>query len=489
MTNRNLVRVDGTDKVFHRYRILVVLFIPLAMALMAVSSVNVALPAIESGIGASDSDLQWVLSGYALVFGLSLIPAGRAGDVLGRGTIFTIGLGIFSTASLLCGLAPTPLFLNIARLVQGVGAGLINPSTIGIIQQYFSGGGRAKAFALLGVVVSASVAVGPVLAGLIIGGLGPDLGWRGVFLINFPLGLIGIVLALAWLPFETERRRAALRRAGEDRRAPIDLDPIGALLLGVAVVGMMLPFMLRGSGWVWALPVISLAVLAGWIRWERSYVRRGRTPLVDLALFKVRSFSIGSAIGGTYFLGATSVFVAVALYLQNGLHVSALETGMVGLPNTAASAIASVAAGRLVLRHGRPLIVLGQASFILGLVGVAGLAAIIDEGVSFWWLALPLCLIGFGAGMVNSCNQTLAMQDIPRIHGGTAGGIKSTAERIGTAIGNALITAVLFSVTAQSGWTRGYIAANLVIAGLIALSAVFAIIDWRRVARQRPLSA
>lgn len=489
VTNRNIIRVDGTDKVFHRYKILIVLFIPLAMALMAVSSVNVALPAIEAGIGATDSDVQWVLAGYALVFGLVLIPAGRTGDTLGRGTIFTVGLGVFSFASLACGLAPNPMFLNLARLAQGVGAGMINPTTIGIIQQYFRAGGRARAFALLGVVVSASVAIGPVIAGFTIGALGPDLGWRATFLINFPLGLIGIVLALIWLPFETERRRAAAHRIGVDRDGRVDLDPVGALLLGAAVVGVMLPFMVRGSGWVWTLPLAALALPAAWVKWEQRYAARGRTPLVDLTLFRAPSFSLGSAIGGTYFLGAASVFVAVAFYLQSGMHISALETGLVGLPNTIVAALASMVAGRLALRRGRGLIVVGQFAFVLGVLGVAGLAPLIDQGASFWWLAVPLCLVGYGAGTVNSANQTLAMQDIPHTHGGTAGGIKSTAERIGTAIGNAMITAVLFAVTAQAGWVEGYIAANLTIAAAMLLSAALGVIDWRREARLRRTGA
>lgn len=485
MNARNLVRVDGTDRVFHRYKILIVLFIPLGMALMAVSSVNVALPAIETGLGATDSDLQWVLAGYALMFGLSLIPAGRTGDVLGRGTVFTFGLGVFSLASLLCGLAPGPGFLNALRLLQGVGAGMINPSTIGIIQQYFSGGGRARAFALLGVVVSASVAVGPILAGLIIGALGPELGWRGTFIINFPIGLIGILLALKWLPFETERRRAIARKSPDYQPAIIDLDPIGAILLAAVVLSAMLPFMGRSTGPIWVLPVVAAALLAVWVRWERHYQGRGRPPLVNLDLFRVPSFSLGSAIGGTYFLGAASVFVAIALFLQTGLGISALDTGLVGLPNTVVSALASLIAGRYALRHGRPLIVMGQAAFIAGLLGVAGLAPAVASGASFWWLALPLCFIGFGAGMVSSCNQTLAMQDIPPEHGGTAGGIKSTAERIGTAIGNAVITAVLFATVAASGWTAGFITAVLTIAALMGLSTAFGVVDWVRAARQR----
>ena len=214
----NLIRVEGTDRVFRRGRILIVLLIPIAMALVAVSSINVALPSISSGLGATDTDLQWVLSGYALTFGISLVPAGRAGDVLGRGAFFVIGLLLFSVASLACSLAPTPEFLNVARFAQGIGAGLYNPQTMGMIQQYWRGMERARAFALFGMVVAVSVAVGPVLAGFIIQAFGPEIGWRASFLINFPLGLIGCVLALRWFPFGKERQRRAAKKALRETR-------------------------------------------------------------------------------------------------------------------------------------------------------------------------------------------------------------------------------------------------------------------------------
>ncbi|MHB1063754.1 MAG: MFS transporter [Georgenia sp.] len=498
----NLIRVAGTDRVFRRSRILLVLLIPIAMALIAVSSINVALPTISEGLGATDSDLQWVLAGYALTFGITLVPAGRAGDVLGRGSFFVLGLAVFSLASLACGLAPTPMFLNLARFVQGIGAGLYNPQTMGMIQQYWKGMDRARAFALFGTVVAASVAVGPVLAGVIIETFGTDIGWRATFLINLPIGVLGCALALAWFPFGKERKRLAARRAARLAkrartatgpapavlREKVDLDPIGSLLLALAVLAVMLPFMSRGSALMWLIVPVGLLVLLLWTRWERWYKARGHAPMVDLALFSFPSFSNGAAVGGTFFLGSTSIFVVVALYLQNGLGVSALETGLIGLPNAVVSAFSSMWSGRRALSRGRTIIVGALTLVIAGALLSVGVVLLVEAaGISFWWLALTLMIPGLGQGALGSANQTLSLEDVPSTYGGTAGGVKSTAERIGTAIGTAMITAILFAVVAVGTWERGFAAAFLAISLCLLVSLAFAVRD-RRTSGDGPLA-
>ncbi|WP_240645903.1 MFS transporter [Georgenia sp. SYP-B2076] len=499
-----LIHVDGTDRVFRRSRILVVLLIPIAMALIAVSSINVALPTISHTLGATDSDLQWVLSGYALTFGISLVPAGRLGDVLGRGRLFVIGLLLFSLASLACGLAPTPTFLNVARFVQGVGAGIYNPQTMGMIQQYWRGMERARAFAMFGTVVAVSVAIGPILAGAIIQVFGPEIGWRATFLINFPLGLLGSVLALCWFPFAQERRRRAARRAAKAARKSgaskdiaaaavprekVDLDPVGAVVLALAVLCVMLPFMSKRGGLVWLLLAAGLGLVALWVLWERRYKARGRAPMVDLALFAFPSFSNGTAVAGTFFLGSTSIFVIIALYMQNGLGASALETGLVGLPNAVVSAFAAIWAGRHALARGRTIIVGALACVLVGVVLSVGVAVLIEQyDVSFWWLALTLMFAGLGQGALGSANQTLSLESVPTSYGGTAGGVKSTAERIGTAIGNAMITAIFFAVVGAGAWEAGIAAAFAAVSLCLVLSLGVAVRD-RKVCGDGPAAA
>ena len=489
-----IVRVYGTDRIFHRDKILAVLLIPLAMSLMAVSSINVALPTIETGLGATASDIQWVLAGYALTFGVFLIPWGRAGDVLGHGSVFVAGVAVFTFASLACGLAATPFQLNAARFVQGLGAGMFNPQTMGMIQQYFRGLARAKAFALFGMVVSVSVAIGPVLAGAIIESIGPQNGWRATFFLNFPLGLVGILLALRWFPFGSERGRAlrkrerqAARARGEAltvERARVDLDPLGAVLVALAVLAVMWPFMSKSGGLTWGFIPAGLLLLLGWVRWEKQYAASGREPMVDLKLFGYPSFTNGTAIAGTMFLGATSMFAVLAIFLQSGLGVNALLTGLVMLPNAITSTYSSWWAGRHALTQGRKLIVLALTAMVTGtLLSILVVHLVANQGWSFWWLGVTVTVIGWGMGTMGACNQTLSLEDIPSHYGGTAGGVKQTAERIGTAIGTAMVTAVFFSVAASSDWATGFMWSYVVIAGLIGLALLLAVYDQRAAKR------
>lgn len=478
MSDPHLIRVEGTRRTFHRNRILVVLLLPLAMSLMALSSVNVALPSIEAGFGATPTDVQWILSGYALSFGVTLIPAGRAGDVMGRGTWFVIGLVVFVAASVACGLASSPLLLNVGRLVQGVGAGMFSPQITGMIQQYFTGQGRAKAFALFGLVISASVAVAPVLTGAIITAAGPADGWRWAFLINTPLGLAAIVLALVWFPFETERGRRAAAASGP-RRARLDLDPVGTLLLTAVILCLMYPFMAHAA-WAWALLPLAPLLLWGWLRWERRYAARGGEPMVDLGLFGFRSFRNGMLVSGTMFLGVASTFAVAAMFLQSGLHASALAAGMIGLPNALVSAYSSIWSVKYVLTHGRRLIVFMLGLMALGTVLSLVVGLLVPIGAPWWLLAVTLMLNGFGMGVIGSANQTLSMQDVPAQHGGTAGGIKQTVERIGAALGNAVVTGVLFALLGSgAGWPTAFAGSYALIAVCILGAMLLAIMDER----------
>jgi len=476
VSDANIIRVAGTDRTFHRLKILFVILLPLGMSLMALSSVNVALPTIEEGLGATPGDVQWILSGYALALGVTLIPAGRAGDVLGRGTWFVLGLALFLLASLACGLAPTPFFLNAARIVQGVGAGIFSPQVTGMIQQYFTGRGRAKAFAMFGLVISASVAVGPVLTGAIIQALGPEDGWRWAFFIFIPIGLLALVLAFVWFPFETERRRKLGLLAGAGEK--LDLDPVGTIVLTLAILALMYPFMAHAA-WAWALLPLAPLFAWLWVRWERRYAARGGAPMVDMSLFGYRSFRNGMLVSGVMFLGIASSFAVLALFLQNGLGVAAIAVGLVGLPNAIVSAYSSVWSVKYVMTHGRRLIVLVLLLMVLGMVLSIGVVLLQPLGVPWWLLAGTLTLNGFAMGAFGSANQTLSMQDVPAEHGGTAGGIKQTVERIGAALGNAMVVGVFFGLV-PLGWTTAFTGAYVAIALCVLAAAVLAVFDERQ---------
>ena len=465
-------------------RLLPTLLIPAFVTLLAVSSVNVILPAVSQDLSAGTAGLQLVVSGYSLVFGVVLVPAGRAGDVMGRGRIFVIGMILFGVGSLASGLAPDVVTLNLARVVMGVGSGLLNPQVAGMIQQYYSGESRGRAFGLFGAVIGVSVAVGPVLSGGLIGWLGDDWGWRASFLINVPLVLLGVWAAHRYLPDSAWHRQDGGSGAGRDR---VDLDPVGMVLLAAGTLLIMIPFMEASAGaWVWGLEAAGIGIVSAWVVWERRYRARGGAPMVDLSLLAIPSFAYGSLAIAVYFLGYTSVWIIVAQYVQAGLGSTALVSGAVGVPAALAGSVAAAVAGRRVIRVGRVMVLGGMAAGMAGLLASVGIIHMhARAGWSSWWLTLTLLLLGVGQGLVVSPNQTLSLVDVPLEYAGAAGGILQTGERIGTSIGIAAITGLTFRVSHSSGWDVAAQVGLLAVVAAIAVSAAIAAVDLRLAARRR----
>ncbi|MEE4540559.1 MFS transporter [Streptomyces sp. V4-01] len=445
------------------------------MTLLDVSIVNVALPSIRTGIHASQSGLQWVLSGYALAFGLVLVPSGRLGDVRGRRTVFLVGLVFFTLASAVAGAAQNEVWLVAARLAQGVAGGILVPQVSGFIQQMFRGAERGRAFGLLGATIGLSTAIGPLLGGLLIQLFGTQEGWRWVFYVNLPIGLVALPLAVRLLPGPAQREEG-------DRRGPrSDLDPLGVTLLGVGTVLLLLPFV-QERQWPgpakWLLLPAAFAVLGGFVAWERHYGRR-HEPLVDLALFRQRSYGLGTLLSLLYFAGFTSIFFVLTLYLQNGMGYSALEAGLSIMPFAVGSGVAAAIGGRVVTRIGRPLPTVGLAMVVVGLLGTT-LAVHLDTTRSVGLVtALPLLFAGVGSGLVISPNQTLTLGEVPVERAGSAGGILQTAQRIGSAAGIAAVGAVFFSRAAgpHADWTAGLELGLVTSTGLAALALVVALVD------------
>lgn len=465
----------------HRWRVLWVLLVAIFMSLVGVSIVNVALPSIQEGLDASDSDAQWVLAGYALTFGVVLVAAGRAGDLMGRGGLFVLGVGVFTLASVAAGLAPNADALNAARFVQGVGSGLVNPQGVGMIQQYFRGAERGKAFGYFGSVVGVAVGIGPVLGGLLIQLGGPEIGWRLTFLVNVPVGLLCLALALRWFP------RPLLRRvpAATDPDAPKasrSLDPVGSLLLGLAVLATMFPFVEgRSSGWLWLLLPVGVLLAWVWVKWEQHYRATGRSPMVNLDIFGIRSFTNGSIIVMLYFLGMTSIWVLVAMYFQEGAGRSALQAGLVGVPSAFISAVAAHWAGSRVIRYGRKVVIGGLLFALAGLALSITVVLLRAQGLaSEWWLVLSLAFIGVAQGAVISPNQTLTLADVPLDYAGSSGAVMQTGQRIGTSIGIAVITSAAFAALGVSGsWSAAIVVGFGLIALVVLVALAFAVKDQR----------
>lgn len=471
---------ESTKMTQTQKRILIIGLVPLFMSLLSVSSINVVLPSVAADIDASTSALQWVLTGYALSFGVVLVAAGRAGDVFGRGQLFVIGVGLFGLSSLVAGVAPDPLTLNISRVAMGLGSGFLNPQVVGLLQQYFQGPPRGRAFGLMGTTVGLSVAIGPVLGGALIALFGSDLGWRATFLVNVPFAIASLVLARAWLP--SGAWRPAVDQGAKNADDDKDLDPVGVVLLGVGVLLILLPFVESSLGWfIWLSLPLGVGAIWLWTRWEHRYARMGRPPMVDLDLFRIRSFSNGSIIIALYFLGVTSVWVLVAMYMQQSLGHTALAAGMIGLPAALCSAVSADVSGRFVFQVGRRLVVWGIALCLVGLLATIGVVALLSRGIgSEWWMLLTLAFIGTAQGMVISPNQTLTLQEVPLRYAGSSGGVLQTGQRIGTSMGLAIMTALAFSITAVSDWHWGMVGAFAAIVVVVVLAGVVGLIEVRR---------
>ena len=475
--NTRFFTVPGSDRKYDRNIILAVLLISLMMSLLQVSSVNNLLPSIHSALATSDSATQWILSGFTLAIGVMLVPAGRMGDLAGRSGMFVLGLGVFVLASLGCGLATAPIVLNIMRVFQGFGAGIYSPQVTGMILQYFQGKARAKAFGLMGLVVSMSVAVGPVLSGSMVSWFGPDPGWRVSFFLNVPIALIGVLASWRYLPFLRQKTRHHL-----------DIDPFGMMLLVFAVLCIMIPFMSTAS-WRWFLLIGGAVLLIAWVIWEQKYELRGKEPMVSINLFRTRSFGYCTAISGLQFLGSSSLFVVLAMFLQQGLGVSALWVGLIGLPNAIASGYMAVWSGRHALDHGKSIQIFALSTmFATTLIVIFVAWGMTHHDWPIWLMSIALIPIGIGAGSMGAANQTQGMLDVPPSHGGAAGGVLQTVQRVSTAIGNAMITGVFFAANATgedpAHWFQGFASSLMVVAVFVGSAALVAAQYWR-VSRSR----
>ena len=424
----------------NRWIALLVCCSALFMTLLDVSVTNVALPSIGDSTGAGPSQLQWIVSGYTLSFGLVPVLAGRLGDDHGRRLMFQVGVAGFAVTSTISGLAPTAELLIAARVFQGISGGLINPQVSGLIQQMFRGEERGRAFGALGTTVGLGTALGPLAGGALIALGGPDLGWRLVFFINVPVGIAVILLGRRFLP--------QTPAVGSHR-----LDVLGSLTLGAATFCVLFgAVQYEQVGKAVALLVVpAVLLLFLFFRRERRLTRDELDPLVDLRLFRRKSYTSGIVLALLYFPAMAGLPLVLALYFQRGLGYSALHSALGVTAFAVGSAVSAQLSGRFVTRLGRPLVVAGTTTFGAGAVAMALVARTAPDQHAVLVLAGPLFVMGLGSGAVITPNQALTLADVDPVAGSTAGGVLQTAQRVGLAIGQAVIGAVFFSAVAGSG--------------------------------------
>jgi EmrB/QacA subfamily drug resistance transporter len=447
----------------------------LFMTLLDVSVTNVALPSIGRATSASPSQLQWVVSGYTLAFGLVPVLGGRLGDDHGRRLMFQVGVGSFTATSLLAGLSPSPGILIGTRVLQGLAGGLINPQVSGLVQQLFRGNERGRAFGVLGTTVGVGTALGPLVGGGLLALGGPHDGWRLVFFVNIPIGVLVILIARRLLPADPALGRHRL-------------DVLGAVLLGGATFCVLFAAVEydalhdRRLAWLGAVAVVLLVLFA---RRERRLTRLRQDPLVDLRLFRVPSYTAGVLLALAFFPALAGLPLVLTLYYQQGLGYTALESGLGVTAYAVGSAIAAPLAGRVVTRIGRPLLVAATVTFGAGTLALAVLAGHAPSSSVALAFAPALFVIGVGSGAMITPNQALTLMEIDPVTGSTAGGVLQTAQRIGLAVGQAVIGAVFFATIGTSGSTAerygdALRTASLVTLGFVAVAAAVGIADLAR---------
>ncbi|HAQ59365.1 MAG TPA: MFS transporter [Microbacterium sp.] len=429
----------------HRWRAYWVCVGVAALTILDLSKVNVALPSIEKAFGAGSTELQLVVSGYVLAFGLTLVPMGRLGDQRSRRALFIIGLSLFTVTSLACALAQDVTVLLVARLIQGVAAGIQMPQVLGLIQQLFRGAERGKAFGLFGASIGIATAFGPTLGGLAIAIGGPTDGWRGIFWMNVPLALFAIAAAIWLLPATRTKSRRKL-----------SLDPVGILFFGLAILSLLWPFLFTTGSPSddpnrWWLLVPSVLFIGAFIAWERAYETRGYQPLVPLDLFSVSSYRNGTALASAYFAALPALFLLTTLFLQTGAGIEPVFAGMVTIGFALTSALTSWLGGLWVNRIGRPLVVWGLGVMLAATAALVAAALFVPAERVAWVMAGIMIAAGAGGGLVVSPNQTLALADIPPDRGGLAGSVGQLGQRIGTAIGSAIALAFFYATIYNEG--------------------------------------
>ena len=398
------------------------------MDLVDVTIVNIAIPSIQRDAGASFSQIQWITAGYALAFAAGLITGGRLGDIHGRKRLFLIGIGGFTLASALCGFAANPEMLVSARILQGGMAAMMVPQVLSIVHATFPAHERGKVFGLFGAVVGLGAVSGPLLGALLTEWDLFGLAWRPIFLINLPVGIAGLLLG---------------RRFITESRAPraLKLDLVGVALVTLGLLMLLYP-LTRGRelGWpLWGYVSMAgaLAVFAALVAYEGRKTRRDGSPLVELSLFRVRSFAAGIAVQTVFGVALGIFFLVWTLYMQVGLGWSALRAGLTGVPfSIAVSTVAGISVQKLVPRFGRKVLQAGALTMVVGLLLYIWEAHRYSMDIASWQMALPLVVMGAGMGLIFAPLTDAVLSEVPREHAGSASGLINTVQRWATRWGS-----------------------------------------------------
>ena len=406
------------------------------MNLIDVTIVNVALPRLQSSLGATSTEIEWVVAAYVLAFALGLLPFGRLGDMIGRKRMFLVGIGLFTLFSALCGLAPSMETLIGARVLQGLAGAMMMPQVLAIAQVIFPPHERGLAFSLFGLSAGLASVAGPLAGGLLIGADLFGLDWRPIFLVNIPVGILAILAGRALIP--------AL-----PPHPDLTVDFGGVAIAGLSILLLIFPLIEgHGLGWpAWTFVMIAAALVGvgAFYLYEKRRDAAGKSELLPVSLMTNGNFVLGVAMTMTFFSGVAGFFLVLAVFLQTGFGLSPLQSGLTTVPFPLGVLIASIVSGRLGSRWPRERIAAGALLLIGGMVILHAVVAGVGEAIDHWRFVLPLFVCGFGMGAAIAPMFQIALSSVPPRDTGSASGAMQSFQQIGSALGIAVTGQIFFS--------------------------------------------
>jgi EmrB/QacA subfamily drug resistance transporter len=410
--------------------VLISLCLGFFMILLDTTIVNVAIPSLSEGLHASLSEILWILNAYILVYAVLLITAGRLGDLYGPKMLFLGGLVIFTAASVACGFAQNPTQLIIFRIIQGLGGALLTPQTLSVITMIFPPDKRGAAFGVWGAVAGVATLAGPVLGGWLV----TNFGWRWIFFVNLPIGIVTLVMAMIVMPEIKLNRQHRL-------------DFVG-VVLSTAALFLITFGLIEGQSYDWGkvwgpitiIELIAAGVVLLALFLYLQWAGRNGEPLVPFSIFRDRNFSIMNFVVMSIAFGMFGMFLPLTIFLQSVLGLSALQAGLTFAPMSIISMFVAPVAGRLADKAGKWILFAGLSLFAggMGLIIAAS-----DLGMSRWHLLPGLIVAGFGLGMTFAPLQTVAMRNVQPRMAGAASGLINTTRQLGGVIGSAAVGALL----------------------------------------------
>lgn len=444
-----------------RWQALAVLLMGAFLSPLDFFIVNVALPAMQLGLHANSTELQFIVTGYGAAYAVFVVTGGRLGDIYGRKRIFITGMCLFTLTSAVCAMAPNAEVLIAARILQGLAAAMLAPQVLSSIRVIFPNLEQPKAMGLFGATFGLAAIAGQLCGGMLLEWRPFGLTWETVFLINVPVGILAIVLAFLFIPENRPEKRPKL-------------DVTGVILISITLFLFIYPLIKgREAGWpIWIFACMAMSLPFGlwFIRTEKRVTAEGRDPLIYLKLFKDKKFVTGLAVI-FLFNNTASFFMLYPVYLQSGFHWTVLSAGLAVLPYAAGFFIGPLLTAVLARKYNDHILTIGLTLLCIGFILSAGVLRY--EPLPGPLLYGALCCAGVGHGIVMPVVVRLVLADIPVATAGLAAGIVSTAIQLGSALGVAVIGTLFFSILPfVANYTEAFMIALLLL-GLLELVALY----------------